>query len=392
MKFIQSIGVFAVLSASVFAGKCGVQPPAPEYSASPVEPVPTSSALEYTTSSSSSSSSTEAAPTSSAPEYTATSSTTYPASYYTTVENPFSTLPVSSVDGASTASTTYPENYYTSVENPFSTLPMSSVDDASTTSTTYPASYYTTVENPFSTLPMSTVDDASTASTTTPANYYTSVENPFSTYSVSADSSTAEPTETPSYSYQLTLEQLNAAIPDRAGSDSCSSASFPDECATNKQALPAINAALAKYGVTKRSEVVAVISLMAFESSNWLYNTNHWPGRAGQGTRNMQMANFNQEYATTLHPEQAAAVLASSADPTSDDTVNALRALVLNDNDSFGSGFWYLVNHASAYHDTGKIAEDSLDSFKDYVQNGVGASWDDARQTIWETVNSAISA
>ncbi|KAJ2232735.1 hypothetical protein IWW45_004735, partial [Coemansia sp. RSA 485] len=104
MKFIQSIGVFAVLSASVFAGKCGVQPPAPEYSASPVEPVPTSSALEYTTSSSSSSSSsTEAAPTSSAPEYTATSSTTYPASYYTTVENPFSTLPVSSVDGASTA-------------------------------------------------------------------------------------------------------------------------------------------------------------------------------------------------------------------------------------------------------------------------------------------------
>ncbi|KAJ2596806.1 hypothetical protein GGF39_003297, partial [Coemansia sp. RSA 1721] len=96
MKFIQSIGVFAALSASVFAGKCGVQPPAPEYSASPVEPVPTSSALEYTTSSS-----TEAAPTSSAPEYTATSSveyttsssTTYPVSYYTTVENPFSTLP-----------------------------------------------------------------------------------------------------------------------------------------------------------------------------------------------------------------------------------------------------------------------------------------------------------
>ncbi|KAJ1643448.1 hypothetical protein J3B02_004286 [Coemansia erecta] len=358
MKFIETIGIFAVLSASAFAGKCGVQqPPVPEYTTlSTIEAVsPTTSVLDYTTSSSSSSSSSvEIVPTSSAPEYTASSSSS---TYYSSL---------------SQLSTTYPAEYYTTIENPFSTYLVSPDNGSSSSSPSSPSS---------------------SSSTTYPAEYYTTIENPFSTYQVISSTAAAAPSETPSSSaYQLTLEQLNAAVPDRAGADSCSSAEFPDECATNEQALPAINAALTKYGITKRSEVVAVISLMAYESSSWLYNINHWPGRAGQGTRNMQMTNFNQEYASFLHPEQASSILASASNSASDETVNALRALVLNDNDSFGSGFWYLVNKAAAYHDTGKIADNSADAFKDYVVSGVGAGWDDARQTVWQTVNSGISA
>ncbi|KAJ1805120.1 hypothetical protein LPJ56_005448 [Coemansia sp. RSA 2599] len=368
MKFIETISVFAALSAAAFAGKCGVQPPAPEYSVSSIEVVPTSSAPEYTT---------------------------------TVVPTGYTTSPSSSdVDAETTTTTEYPAEYYTTVVNPFSTYPMypdgSSSASPSSSAIEYPSEYYTTVVNPFSTYPMYP-DGSSSASPSSsaieyPSEYYTTVVNPFSTYPMATETDVATPTSAPSYAYQLTLEQLNAAIPDRAGADSCGSASFPEECATNERALPAINAALQRYGVTKRGEVVAVVSLMAYESASWLYNINHWPGRAGQGTRNMQMANFNQEYASFLYPEQAAEILASAADPASDETANALRELVLNDNDSFGSGFWYLANKAKEYHDTGKIAEDSAEAFKDYVVNGVGAGWDDARQTIWETVNSGISA
>ncbi|KAJ2826438.1 hypothetical protein GGI24_002916, partial [Coemansia furcata] len=120
------------------------------------------------------------------------------------------------------------------------------------------------------------------------------------------------------------------------------------------------------------------------------YNTNHFPGRPGQGTRAMLMFNFIESYAKALHPEEAAQALAGGI---TDASMNSVRALVLNDNDSFGSGFWYLVTNAAAYHNAAdKLRDGNASDFKDYVVNGVGAGWDDSRQTVWETVNSAIAA
>ncbi|KAJ1641569.1 eukaryotic translation initiation factor 2-alpha kinase, partial [Coemansia asiatica] len=46
--------------------------------------------------------------------------------------------------------------------------------------------------------------------------------------------------------------------------------------------------------------------------------------------------------------------------------------LVLNPEDSFGSGFWYLVEKALSFHgDENKLRDGNLDDFKDYVQNGI---------------------
>ncbi|KAJ2879347.1 hypothetical protein GGI21_005165 [Coemansia aciculifera] len=187
----------------------------------------------------------------------------------------------------------------------------------------------------------------------------------------------------------ITLSQLNQAVPVRASDSSCASVSTPDECAPNSRAVAAINSAIAKYGVTQRGEIVAVISLMAYESASWQYNINHFPGRPGQGTRAMLMSNFVEQYAQALYPAQAAQALGGGA--ATDAVLNNVRALVLNDNDSFGSGFWYLVNHAAAYHNAAdKLRSGNADDFKDYVVNGVGAGWDDGRQTLWETVNGAL--
>ncbi|KAJ2457005.1 hypothetical protein GGF42_002935 [Coemansia sp. RSA 2424] len=232
----------------------------------------------------------------------------------------------------------------------------------------------------------------------TPPIFYTSVKDPFTTMPMPTDfshtysaSSAPVPTPTPpaKIAYRLSQKQLDLAIPARAASDSCASVSTPDECVTNAKALTAINNALSKYGISKRSEVVAVIALMAYESGKWQYNTNHFPGRPGQGTRAMLMFNFIESYAKALHPDEAAKALAGGI---TDASKNGVRALVLNDDDSFGSGFWYLVNSAAAYHDKAdKLRESNLDDFKDYVVTGVGAGWDSTRQTIWETVNSAIT-
>ncbi|KAJ1650500.1 hypothetical protein GGF44_000250 [Coemansia sp. RSA 1694] len=187
----------------------------------------------------------------------------------------------------------------------------------------------------------------------------------------------------------ITLDQLNRAVPVRASDSSCASVSTPDECAPNSRAVAAINAAMAKYGVTQRGEIVAVISLMAYESGSWQYNTNHFPGRPGQGTRAMLMYNFVEEYARALHPAEASQALAGGS--STDAARNSVRALVLSDNDSFGSAFWYLVNKAPGYHaKPDKLRSDNADDFKDYIVNGVGAGWDGSRQTIWETVNGAL--
>ncbi|KAJ1799902.1 hypothetical protein LPJ59_001506 [Coemansia sp. RSA 2399] len=184
----------------------------------------------------------------------------------------------------------------------------------------------------------------------------------------------------------ITLDQLNNAIPDRVGSSSCATS----ECATNTQALSSINKAIAAYGVTQMGEITALISLMAYESGDWLYNINHYPGRAGQGTRAMLMYSFVSEYANQLHPADATKVLAAGA--VTDAVENNVRALVLNDDDSFGSAFWYLVNHAAAYHgNDSHLRVGNFADFKDYVTNGVGAGWDDSRQTVWERVNSALN-
>ncbi|KAJ2490197.1 hypothetical protein IWW37_003383 [Coemansia sp. RSA 2050] len=186
----------------------------------------------------------------------------------------------------------------------------------------------------------------------------------------------------------ITINQLNKAIPARASDSSCASVSTPSECVPNSRAVAAINSAISKYGVTQRGEIVALLSLMAYESASWQYNINHFPGRPGQGTRAMLMYNFIEEYANALYPGETTKVLAGGA---STDAQNNVRALVLNDNDSFGSAFWYLVNKAPAYHaKADRLRSGNADDFKDYIVNGVGAGWDDSRHSIWETVNGAI--
>ncbi|CAG8984200.1 hypothetical protein HYALB_00004183 [Hymenoscyphus albidus] len=136
-------------------------------------------------------------------------------------------------------------------------------------------------------------------------------------------------------------------------SKSCDGASFKDECRTAAEAAPFLIKAMADYQITVPNEIAAVLALIALESGEFQYNTNHFPepGRPGQGTRNMQMPDFNLAYAKSIPALKEPLAKITTADTTagmSPDQLNAIRALVLPDEYSWGSAAWFLTTKCAS--------------------------------------------
>jgi hypothetical protein len=88
--------------------------------------------------------------------------------------------------------------------------------------------------------------------------------------------------DAPQTGASLTAANLIAIAP---ATESCDGAPFPDECADATQAAAALNKAFATYKITSKSEKAAIVAYEIFESGNFKYKKNHFPGRPGQGTR-----------------------------------------------------------------------------------------------------------
>ena len=126
--------------------------------------------------------------------------------------------------------------------------------------------------------------------------------------------------------------------------------------------------------------MAAVLSLMAFESGDFKYNTNHFPGRPGQGTRNMQMPPINLKYAQSI-PELASA---GSSDP-----VQLLKLLTSNDDYDFGSGSWFLATQCPASVRSG-LETGSQEGWEAYISSCVGTTATPERQAYWERAKKAL--
>jgi hypothetical protein len=109
---------------------------------------------------------------------------------------------------------------------------------------------------------------------------------------------------------------------------------WSDECATADQAALAFRSVFSKYGLNSLGAQAAVIAWEAFESAEFKYKINHYPGNPGQGTRCMMMPDFVTEYATHLYgPSRVAA--ASTREQVLD--------LANSDHESsFGGGAWFM--------------------------------------------------
>ena len=164
-------------------------------------------------------------------------------------------------------------------------------------------------------------------------------------------------------------------------SGSCANPPAPGECATASEAVGPLISGFAKYGITTAAEQAALLSWMAFESDDFKYNKNHFPGVPGQGTRCMMSPTFVKEYASSI-PALAPQV-AATTDPAS------VLALVSSDQYSFASASWFLSTQCSQ-------------SVRSQLQTGSDAGWEgfitdcvqttvtDARTAYWTRAKAAL--
>ncbi|GKZ72129.1 hypothetical protein AnigIFM56816_010283 [Aspergillus niger] len=178
----------------------------------------------------------------------------------------------------------------------------------------------------------------------------------------------------------LTVAQLEAIAPT---SNTCDNPPAAGECATAEQAVPHITKSFDTYGVTSRAEQAAVIALMAFESGDFKYNKNHFPGVPGQGTRNMQSPSYNSKYAASL-PALAGQLSSVSGDPT-----GVLNLLLANEDYDFGSGAWFLTTQCSASVRS-QLQSGSEAGWAAYITDCVGTNANDDRKAYWTRATQAL--
>jgi len=163
------------------------------------------------------------------------------------------------------------------------------------------------------------------------------------------------------------------------GTKSCpDSGQYAYECRTAEQALPYIIKSFVDYGLTTRGEQAAALGIMLFESSEFKYNRNHWPGTPGQGTRNMQMPDFNLKYAQDLFPADKVAAAQSA---TSDPVVGVLN-LLRPEAYCFGSAAWFIKTQCSDEVRSG-LQSGTESGWEAYITSCVGTTVTSDRHRYW---------
>ncbi|CAG8896411.1 unnamed protein product [Penicillium egyptiacum] len=178
----------------------------------------------------------------------------------------------------------------------------------------------------------------------------------------------------------LTESQLITIAP---SSKSCADAPAEGECATAKQAAKFTSQSFDTYKVTSKAEQAAIVSLMAFETDDFKYNKNHFPGVAGQGTRNMQSPAFNKKYASSLSE------LKDKLPSVSNSPAELLDLLRSDSATDFGSGAWFLTTQCPKEVRTA-LADGSETGWQRFISDCVGTSVTDERREYWERAVKAI--
>ena len=163
---------------------------------------------------------------------------------------------------------------------------------------------------------------------------------------------------------------------------SCANAPVAGECRTAEQAAPNIAISFTNFGITSFGEQAALVALMLYESGNFKYSKNHYPGVPGQGTRNMQTPTNNLHYAQYLSTVCTNCGFTPSQIQQAQSDPAAVLALVNTDQWSFGSAAWFLATQCSTGIRQG-LAGGTLDGWHNYLQQCVGTSSTPERDHIW---------
>ncbi|KAJ5628434.1 hypothetical protein N7490_010662 [Penicillium lividum] len=180
----------------------------------------------------------------------------------------------------------------------------------------------------------------------------------------------------------LTEAQIIAIAPT---SETCDNPPAEGECATAQQAAKFSSQAFDDYQVTSKAEQAAVISLMAFETGDFKYNKNHFPGTPGQGTRNMQSPAFNKKYANSIP------ALKDQISKVADSPADLLDLLRGDETYDFGSGAWFLTTQCSGDVRTALQSGDES-GWQRYITECVGTSVTDERKEYWQRAVEALGS
>ena len=173
-------------------------------------------------------------------------------------------------------------------------------------------------------------------------------------------------------------------------SSSCAGAS--SECRTASQAAHVIAKSFAAYDITP-PEAATLISLMAYETADFKYQKNHFPGRPGQGTRNMQMKTYNLAYATGIKALSSSVTKITGendANSLTDAQANDILGLLIAvDEYDFGSAAWFLSTQCSEPIRDG-LKTGGSQGWEAYLESCVGTSATADRQAYYQRALSAL--
>jgi len=180
----------------------------------------------------------------------------------------------------------------------------------------------------------------------------------------------------------ISSTNLISIAPDTA---SCDGAPFPEECVPASVAAPNIAQSFGLFGIDSFGAQAALVAIMLFESGDFKYKINHFPGVAGQGTRNMQSPAFNTKYADWIVATgQDAAITQSSVSAAAGDPATLLD-LINTDKWSFASAAWFVSTQCGASQ-VQALGDGSQASFEAYLTGCVGTTVTEDRTAGWEKV------
>ena len=164
----------------------------------------------------------------------------------------------------------------------------------------------------------------------------------------------------------------------------CNNAPAASECRTAAQAAPYIGISFTNFGITEFPVQAALVSLMLYETGDFKYARNHFPGVPGQGTRNMQSPAYNLKYAQWLSMEcNNCGISASDVQSAQAKGPEAVLALVNSDEWGFGSAAWFLSTQCGAGVRS-ELAKGDDAGWAAYL-GCIGTSVTDDRTKIWKS-------
>ncbi|KAI1937944.1 hypothetical protein LOZ66_003526 [Ophidiomyces ophidiicola] len=179
------------------------------------------------------------------------------------------------------------------------------------------------------------------------------------------------------------IEALKAICPNSAKEPCVDDDKAKGQCRTAKQAAVPILRSFERYAITEKNETAALISLIALESGEFKYQKNVYPGRPGQGTRNMQMPQWNERYASSIDE------LKDSAQKLKCNKEKILDLLLSKDEYDFGSAAWYVSTQCNADVRRG-LKEGTQAGWEKYITSCVQTTVSEERLRYWQAAMREI--